>query len=327
VTTPRVIAVGSALLDMLAFVSDRFVQSVPGAKGGMELVDYPTMAELLGRMRQRPTLAPGGSAANTATALAQLGLPSRLLTKVGDDNNGAFYRQAVESARVETSSFKVHPTEPTGSCLSLVTPDTQRTLRTLLGAAGTLSPADITAEDFAGCTHAHIEGYLLFSVELMLHLLKTAKAANCTISIDLASPEVVKAHLAVLPGILRDYADIVFANREEACAFAQTTDEGEALSRLGGFCPVAAVKLGAQGSLLRRGNDVVRVTAKRAQAIDTTGAGDYWAAGFLYGSLNGKSLPDAGRLGSILAAAVVEQVGAGIPDAKWPGVRRELGVA
>ena len=227
---------------------------------------------------------------------------------------------------VETQAFKTHPTEASGTCLCLVTPDSQRTMRTYLGAAATLDPAEIGAADFAGCTHAHIEGYLLFNESLMRHVLKTAKAAGCTVSLDLASPEVVGAARAILPDLIREHVNMVFANEDEAAAFAGTRDEGEALRCLARLCRLAVVKVGVRGSLIRRGEETVTVPARRVKAVDTTGAGDLWAAGFLYGVLTGRSLADAGRFGSVVAAAVVQQTGAVIPEGKWCKVRAELGL-
>jgi len=233
----------------------------------------------------------------------------------------------VREARVETDAFKIHEREGTGSCLSFVTPDSQRTMRTFLGASATLKPDEITRADFDECTHAHIEGYLLFNEELMIAVLQKAREAGCTVSLDLASPEVVRAKHIMLPGLLREYVDMVFANEDEAAAFAGTADEKEAHDKLSAFCPLAAVKVGARGSLIKTEDDVVLIPAKHVHAVDTTGAGDLWAAGFLYGLLSGRDAAESGRIASHTGAAVVEEVGAAVPDAVWIRLKQDLALS
>jgi len=321
----RIIGIGSALVDVLSAVSEAFLASVPGEKGGMEHVDRQGMADMLARLPDGPSRVPGGSAANTVVGLSKLGLSTGLLSKIGSDEAGAFYRDSLGAAGVETRALKVDATEATGTCICLVTPDSERTMRTYLGASATLSAAEVTSADFRDCTHAHIEGYMLFNQKLMLHILETAKASGCTISLDLASMEVVRAARTILPAILREYADMVFANEDEAAAFAQTSDEREALRKLAAFCPLAAVKLGPRGSLVQRGGEFAAVEAQKASAVDTTGAGDLWASGFLYGLLTGGDLERAAAAGSLVGAAVVQEMGASIPEETWQRLRSDLG--
>lgn len=320
----RLIAFGAALVDQLARVPEQFLATVPGAKGGMELVDRAAMERLLASLPSAPSRVPGGSASNTAVAAAQLGLPSRLLAKIGDDETGRFYRESVAAAGVETHTFKTDPMEATGTCVSLVTPDSERTLRTYLGAAATLTPSEITRADFTGCTHAHVEGYLLYNHDLTLHILQTAKSCNCTVSLDLASPEVVRTFRTVLPAILREYVDMVFANDQEAAEFARSADEHECLRTLAEFADLAAVKLGPRGSIILHRGEVVTVDARMVEAVDTTGAGDLWAAGFLFGFLTGQGIEQAGTIGSTVAAAVVKQLGAMLPQTEWLELKHAL---
>ena len=313
----RVLGIGSALVDQIASVPDAFLEGVPGRKGGMELIDSRQMHDLLASLPSAPSRAAGGSAANTVVGVARLGLASRFLSKVGNDEPGGFYRDALEAAGVETASLTVHATEPTGTCISLVTPDSQRTMRTCMGAAAGFSVADGSAAAFEGCTHVHIEGYMLYDTDLMLHLLRAAKDCGCSVSLDLAAPEIVEVARPLLPAILREYTDMVFANEDEAAVFASASDARAGLDRLAAFCDLAAVKLGARGSLVRRGSETVAVPAERVEAVDTTGAGDLWAAGFLYGIFTGNDLETAGRIGSLAGAAVVQQIGAALPDSTW----------
>jgi len=198
-------------------------------------------------------------------------------------------------------------------------------MRTHLGAALTLTTEDITEEDFSGCDHAHIEGYLLFNGDLMRHALQTAKAAGCTVSVDLASFEVVGAAKTELPDLLHDYVDMVFANEEEAEAYAGTSDQKRCLDLLGRCCSIAVIKYGAQGAVIGNGGQTCRVKAAPAQrVIDTTGAGDMWAAGFLYGMGRGRTLQQCGEYASLLGAAVVQHEGAALPETLWDNLLAKM---
>jgi sugar/nucleoside kinase (ribokinase family) len=319
-----VLGFGSALLDQLVHVPESFVTALPGQKGGMVLVDDVERRRLLASLSAVPQIAPGGSAANTVIGLAHLGVPARLLAKIGDDDAGAAYRRHAAEAGVDTSSLKCAADLPTGTCLSLITPDGERTMRTFLGAASMLSAEEIGATDMRGCTHLLTEGYMLYNRPLMQHVLQLGRAAGCRICLDLSSPEVVGASADLLPALLDEYVDMVFANEVEAAGFAGTQDPASALELLARHCEVAVVKLGAEGALLRRGQQTVHVPAEKVAACDTTGAGDLWAAGFLYGCLRGCSLQTAGRMGAAVAAAVVCVLGAALPVTTWSRLSRRL---
>jgi len=323
-TMARVLGFGSALLDQLAHVSERFVQALPGAKGGMVLVDAGERQRLLDSLDHAPEIAPGGSAANTVVGLARLGVTTRLLAKTGNDAAGDEYGRHLSDAGVEVSALKRSQGVPTGSCLSLITPDGERTMRTCLGAAATLGSEEVTPADFQGCTHLIMEGYMLHNRALVQEVLHQARAVGCCTAIDLASPEVVAASRDLLPALLEQYADMVFANAQEAAAFAGTPDPQKALDVLASHCRLAVVKVGADGALLRQGSESVHVPAERVLVRDTTGAGDLWAAGFLYGRVQGCRLATAGRMGAAVAAAVVQVVGAVLPESTWVGLRKRL---
>ncbi|WP_309382242.1 adenosine kinase [Cerasicoccus frondis] len=322
----KLIGVGSPVVDTLANVNDAFLGAhVPGAKGGMELTDATALVKIIGELEGPLVQAPGGSAGNTAVGVANLGLPTTFLGKLGNDATAAFYRDSFKAIGGDIERFKTGDV-PNGHCLSLVTPDSQRTMRTDLGAAMTLSPDEVTPEDFAGVQHAHIEGYLLFNRDLLYRVLECAKLAGCTVSLDLASFEVVGAAKDILADILRDSVDIVFANEDEAGAF---TDMGEdymgMAAHLATLCDIAAVKLGKNGSLVQQGDHLHRIEPLIVDnAIDTTGAGDLWAAGFLYGWLTDKDLPTCGRYGSVLGAEVVQVMGGAIPADRWEVIRGQL---
>jgi len=317
--------VGSPVVDQVARVPFSFVDDIDGEKGGMELVDTEEFASLLAMLPEPPLSTPGGSAGNTAFALARLGIASRFLGVVGDDSAGIYYRNTFSTIGGNISSFRTRSGQPTAQCLSLVTPDGERTMRTHLGAALTLAVEDITEMDFRGCDHAHIEGYLLFNPELMHHALKMAKAAGCTVSVDLASFEVVGAAKAELPELLINYVDMVFANEEEAEAYAGTPDHDRCLEMLSQCCSIAVIKYGARGAVIRNGNETCTVEASPVKhVVDTTGAGDMWAAGFLYGMGRGRTLQQSGECASLLGAAVVQHEGAALPESLWETLLERL---
>jgi len=320
--------VGSPIIDILAQVPDEFLATVPGAKGGMELVGEDTMEHLLGRLPGLETnQAPGGSAGNTAFALAKMGMPTGFLGKIGQDSRGAFYRNDFMALGGDASRFLETDAAPTATCLSLITPDSERTMRTFLGAATLLAPEEISTVQFKGFKHAHVEGYLLFNPALAEKVLRTAAEAGCSVSLDLGSFEVVQAAREVLPGLLKDYVTAVFANEDEAEAFWGHDDAEKAVWQFQDLCEVVAVKLGADGALIAHGEESFRAAAVRAKKVlDTTGAGDFWAAGFLFGLLTGQSLATCGRYGAILGAEVVQHLGAYLAPASWEKVFAQLDI-
>lgn len=320
----KILGVGSPMLDLLVHVPETFVRSQLECKGGSCLAAPAELDRLLAATGANSVRVPGGSAANTIFGLAELGLPTAFLGKLGADEAGEFYRCHYTAMGGDPTRFKVHPWLPTGRCLGLITPDSERTMRTDLGAAATLDPEELTPADFAACRHVHVEGYLLFNELLTRRVLHLAREANCTVSLDLASFEVVRAAARILPELLREYVDVVFANEDEAAAFPGGGEPEVALAELAQLCTVAAVKLGSDGSLLRRGQETVCIPALKVVAVDTTGAGDLWAAGFLAGWLAELSLATCGQLGSQLGAEVVQVTGAAIPEGRWPSLRQNF---
>ena len=322
-TQIQIIGVGSPLIDSLMTVTDSFLSTVPGEKGGMELVEFEHIDEITRNSDNKIVHASGGSAANTIIGIAKLGMNCTFLGKLGNDSHATLYAQQFSDTGVCTQRFKYCSISPTGRCLSMITPDSQRTCRTYLGAAMNLKPEEISVEDFSDCTHAHLEGYKLFNRALADRILRCAKDAGCSISLDLASFEVVRSNHDILDGILDEFIDIVFANEDEASAYSGS-DPLDGLNQLSEHCEVAAVKLGPDGAYIKRGKDTVRVRTPTVDAVDTTGAGDLWAAGFLYGYFNGFGLEASGEVGALLGSTVVQHVGAMIPDEHWPGIRQHV---
>jgi sugar/nucleoside kinase (ribokinase family) len=323
-TSFDLIGVGSPIMDLLARVPDAFLTTLTGAKGGMVLIDADEMEAIVTRLENGPATVAGGSAGNTAVSAARLGLRTTFLGKLGNDSTARAYREHFQAAGGDISRFK-HADLANARCVSLITPDSERTMRTCLAAAMTLHAGEISPADFYGCRHAHIEGYLLFNRDLANAVITAARAAGCTLSVDLASFEVVNAARDWILAQLRAGIDIVFANEDEIRALFPDDanhDYADLALRLASFGGIAAVKMGKDGAWIAQGKNLHRIEPVPAPAvIDTTGAGDAWAAGFLYGKLCGWPLPAAGALGSLLGSECVRHLGPSIPDSHWPALR------
>lgn len=315
---PAVLGFGTAVLDLLANVDDSFIQEHScGGKGGMVLIDDAACSDMLSKLPEY-VVAPGGSAGNTLAGLLHLGVNCRMLGKVGRDPQGDIYRERFAKLGGDLSAFKFSEKTPTGCCICLVTPDSERTMRTFLGAASEITGADFSPEDLDGIDLLHLEGYQLYSPGMFETLLSEAKKRGIPVSFDFSSYEIVRTFHDRIRSLLKDI-DIVFANEEEAAAFAEKEESSpeEILKELSACCNTAVVKLGKKGALLSRNGEILRVQAELVPAVDTTGAGDLWQAGFLYGHLMGKDLETCGKMGAVLGAEVVQVLGASIPGDRW----------
>ena len=319
------IGVGSPIMDLLAQVPDTFLSTLTGATGGMVLIDAHEMESIVTRLEHPPATVAGGSAGNTAVSAARLGLRTTFLGKLGNDSTAAAYKKHFSHSGGDVSRFK-YADLANARCVSLITPDAARTMRTCLGAAMTLGAAEISPADFLGCRHAHIEGYLLFNRDLANAVIAAARAAGCSISIDLASFEVVNAARDWILAQLHHGIDIVFANEDEICALFSGLGQDYAAhaKRLAEFGGLAAVKIGKDGAWVAKGSDLHRILPVPAPSvIDTTGAGDAWAAGFLFGHLRGWTPLASGALGSRLGSECVRHLGPAIPDSSWLPIHAE----
>ena len=319
----RIVGLGSALVDILVHEDDEFVRRIGVKKGGMTLVDMPALEKILNQVSSRSIAVPGGSACNTAVGIGQLGGPTRFVGKRGNDDTGQFFQNALVERGVEpmlmTSAL------PTGRVLSIITPDAQRTMLTYLGASADTQPEEITTECFTDTAVVHLEGYLLFNPELMAAALKAVKKAGALISLDLASFTVVEQSKAILDDIIENDVNILIANEDEALAYTGLKDEVRALARLAQHVDLAILKVGARGSFIQQEDRVVCIPAQGSgKAIDTTGAGDLWASGFLYGLVNGYSHEKSGRLASACGYEVCQVVGADIPADGWMRIKKKL---
>ncbi|MBL0714918.1 MAG: adenosine kinase [Desulfosarcina sp.] len=317
----RIVGIGSALVDILVAASDEFVECTGVPKGGMVYFDPPAIDRVLQDAVERPQVVPGGAACNTITGVARLGGDTRFLGKRGNDEFGDLFETELTRHGVETMLIKA-PT-PTGRVLSLITPDSQRTMLTYLGASAEMARAEIPVENFQEVAVALIEGYLVYNRELFQYAMQTAHAAGARIALDLASFTVVEENHRDLKAIVRQYVDILIANEDEACAFTGQQDETAALRILADQAELAVVKLGARGSLIAHGDQVFTVSPYGDDGVvDTTGAGDLWASGFLYGLVHGMSLDQCGRLASLCGYEVCRGIGAAIPEEGWQRIRQ-----
>lgn len=306
-----VAGLGSALMDFTFEVDDALLDQLGLVKGNMHLVDEAKSRMLLDRLSGFPmTETPGGSAANTAAGISILGGSSVFMGKVGGDKIGDSYGK--ESERSGLSVRLARAASLTGHAITLITPDSERTFATHLGAATAFGVEDVAVDDIRDSRILHVEGYMLEAPELKaasLHAMKIARECGARISVDLADPALVSRNLAALREIMSEYADIIYANEEEAAAFTGKKGE-ESAEELSSYCRVAAVKFGEKGSLIRSEGVSYRIPSYKVKAVNTNGAGDMYAAGVLLGISRGLSVERAGKIGSYAASLVVAQVGA-----------------
>ncbi|WP_430811657.1 MULTISPECIES: adenosine kinase [unclassified Carboxylicivirga] len=314
-----VLGLGNALVDILAKLDDdQLLAELNLPKGSMQLVDESAANKVKAATAHiKKQLASGGSAANTIHGLASLGVKTGFIGKIGSDELGQVFKKDMTDHNI-TPHLLESPTQ-SGHANALISPDSERTFATFLGAAIELSQDDIVDELFQGYQYFHVEGYLVQNKALIEKAYKMAKANGLITSLDLASFNVVEDNLEFLTNLVHNYVDIVFANEEEAKAY--TGKEGEeALHQLAQGTEVAILKLGKEGSMIKRASELVRVGIIPAQSIDTTGAGDLYAAGFLFGLLQNLPLDKCGRIGSILSGHVIEVVGPKMSKDKWADI-------
>ena len=308
---------GNALLDILVTLPGDSVLSELGlAKGSMQLVDLAFSERVLKTVENLDfSLVSGGSASNTIHGLAKLGIETAFIGKVSEDEFGDIFRKDMSNSGITPLLFKDEP--QTGRAIALISPDSERTFATYLGSAVKLSADELTVDLFKGYDIFHVEGYLVQDHNLIERALVLAKEAGLTTSLDLASFNVVVENLGFLQSIVERYVDIVFANEEEARSFTGLNARESAL-KIAEMCRIAVVKTGPKGSIIATGKDTYEIPPVDAKRVDTTGAGDLYASGFLYGFANGLTLEQSAMAGTILAACVIEKIGAKIPDECWP---------
>ncbi|MFI3331918.1 MAG: adenosine kinase [Rikenellaceae bacterium] len=319
----RVIGIGNALTDMLVNLkSDTVLGKYKLAKGSMTLVSSEFQNDIAKSVAGLPySLSLGGSAGNTIRAMAQLGSKVGFIGKVGKDKTGDFFEQALINLGIEPVIFR--GLDRSGRCISLVSNDGERTMATSLGAALELTHTEIMSTVFDGYDCLYVEGYLVQDHALIENVTKMAKGAGLKVAIDLASFNVVEENLDFLRSLVGDYVDIIFANEDEARVFSGEEEPLNALQYISQMCELSIVKIGTKGALIKQGSEVVHVgIMAAAKRVDTTGAGDFYAAGFLAGMCEGLSLRQCGTIGAITAGKVIEVVGTTFGDDAWQDIHR-----
>jgi sugar/nucleoside kinase (ribokinase family) len=311
------------LVDVLTILkSDRTLKEFDLPKGSMQLVTKEfsnrLLASTLGLQRKQSS---GGSAANTIHGLAHLGMETGFVGKIGKDNLGKFFVKDLKENNIVPIMF--HDLEETGRSIPMVSKDTERTMATYLGAAGDLQEEDVDSDIFKGYNYFHLEGYLVQNQLLIRKAVRVAKAHGLVISLDMATYNIVRENREFLEKLVRDYVDILMTNESEAEALTNLKGE-KALDAMGDMAEVAILKMGKKGSMIKKGSEQCKIGVEKVKSIDTTGAGDLYASGFLYGFCNGQPLEVCGKIGTILGGHVTEVIGAKMDEEKWQVIKEKV---
>lgn len=311
---------GNALVDILIRVDDEHIlEKFELPKGSMQLVDNTKSIEVInGTKKFRHARSSGGSAANTIHGLAMLGIGTGFIGSIGKDETGDFFEKDMTTAGVKT--YLLRRNNVTGTAVTLITPDSERTFATHLGAAVELDEKDIEPDFYKGYDILYIEGYLISSFALIEKACRLAKENSMLVALDLASYNVVESNLDSFRRIVNDYTDILFANETEAEAFTGVPRE-YALPLLSRATDITVFKTGEKGSWIKKGNETFKIDPFRVKCIDTTGAGDLYAAGFLYGYALGLDLEMCGTIGSLMGGKVIEIPGARMDISKFTEIK------
>ncbi len=307
------LGIGNALVDVVAQADDAFLAANNLDKGGMMLID-PERADFLYSKLGPATESSGGSCGNTMAGFASLGGRGAYIGKVRDDQFGTVFRHDLEAIGVTFKTPAAQSGPSTGRCLVVVTPDAQRTMSTYLGAATELTADDIDAELVQAASVTYLEGYLFDPPEAKAAFVRAAEIAHAAgrkVAITLSDSFCVDRHRASFAHLVDSHIDILFANEDEILSLYKVDNFDDALQAVRGQCDVACLTRSEKGSVIVSGDEVHVVDAEPAkQVIDTTGAGDQFAAGFLFGYTHGRGLAESGRIGGIAAAEIIAHYGA-----------------
>lgn len=319
----KILGIGNALVDIMTKLpDDTTLDKFSLKKGSMQLAEREFADKINNETASfEKSQSSGGSAANTIHGLASLGAAAGYIGKVGNDEFGEFFSSDMKENGIQP--FMLKSTSDTGRAIALISPDSERTFATYLGAAIELNDSDLTANQFKDYKILHIEGYLVQNHKLMLKAAELAKANNMKISIDMASFNVVEDNIEFLKTYVKTYVDIIFANEEESKAFTGKEPE-ESLNELAEQCEIAIVKIGSKGSLIKSNGEVYKINPIKVNPVDTTGAGDLFASGFLYGLTNNMSLAKCGEIGSLCAGKVIEVIGSKMSSETWDDIKKNI---
>ena len=315
----RVLGIGSPCVDQIFTVEEDYLKVIEIKKGGSAQVDYEKLKQVIAGCQGMPHVAPGGSCLNTIKGLAGLGEKCAIVGKVGEDSSGEYMLENLRKQHVQ--SLFVPTLTPTAQVVSLLTPDHQRTMLIFPGASLELTADDLRSEHFHGVTLVHLEGYLLRNGYMTEKVMKMAKDAGKLISFDLGCFQLVQENRDLILSLLRSYVDIVFANEDEIFALTGL-DPKAGCVELQKICPIAVVLMGKEGCLVGSRDRLIAKATLSAEVVDTTGAGDLFASGFLYGILRGYDLETCAYLGNCLGSTIVGVKGAEIPESQWVELKK-----
>ena len=308
-----VVGIGNAIVDVLAHADDQFIKDLDLVKGSMNLIDEETAETVYGKMGPGVECS-GGSAANTIAALASLGGSGAFIGKVKDDQLGQVFRHDISSLGITFDTAPDSDGASTARCMINVTPDAQRTMQTFLGACVNLGPDDIDEDVIAAAKVTYMEGYLWdpeHAKQAFRKAAKIAENAGRAVSLSLSDPFCVDRHRDDFLELVKHHVNVLFANEEEIMSLYQVDNFDDALQAVRADCDIAALTRSEKGSVIVRGEEVHIVDAEPVdRVVDTTGAGDAFAAGFLHGLTTGQPLEVSARIGGICAAEVISHVGA-----------------
>lgn len=307
------LGIGNAIVDVIAQADDAFLKENDIAKGGMTLIDADQATTLYGKMPAGIEIS-GGSAANTIAGIASLGGQTAYIGKTAKDQLGEVFAHDIRATGVTYETAQLTDGTPTARCLILVTPDAQRSMSTFLGASSQLTPDDIDAEMVAASGIVYLEGYLFdpdHAKEAFRKAAKLAHDAGRKVALTLSDSFCVDRHRQDFQHLVEHEVDILFANENEIVSLYQTGGFDEAVSIVKDKCQIAALTRSEKGSVVVNGADVHAVPAAPVEkVVDTTGAGDLYASGFLHGMARGRPLTDCAKLGGIAAAEIISHFGA-----------------
>lgn len=307
-----VVGIGNALVDVIAHAPDTFVDEHGLVKGSMDLVDTDRAVQLYQALGSAVEMS-GGSAANTMCGVASFGGRAAYIGKVTDDDLGQVFGHDLLAVGVQFRPGDHDNDMPTGRCIIVVTPDAERTMNTFLGASSLLGVDDVDDAAVAAGKLLYMEGYLFDRGEAKAafrHAASVAHEAGGMVSLTLSDSFCVDRHRHDFRELVSDEVDLLFGNDAELISLYQTDTFDEAVAELRQHCQFAAITTGAAGSVVITGDEIIEVQAQPVRrVVDTTGAGDLYAAGFMYGVTTGRPLPECGRLGSIAASEVISHVG------------------
>ena len=308
-----VLGIGNAMLDVIVHADDAFLSDNDLVKGAMSLIDADTAQALYAKSGPAVECS-GGSAGNTISCLASLGSKAAYVGKVYNDQLGHAFIHDIRSLGIHFETALAIDGPPTATCLVIVTPDAERTMQTFLGACIGLGPDDIVEADVAASAVTYMEGYLWDPEDAKVAFLKAADIAHKAgrdVSLSLSDPFCVDRHRDEFTDLVTNHVDILFANEDEIMSLYQVGNFDDALQIVRGQCKIAALTRGDKGSVIVHGDEIHIVDAEPvSKVLDTTGAGDAYAAGFLHGYTAGEDLPTSARIGGICAAEVISHLGA-----------------